>query len=158
MNLPIEPMRLDPISGVPMDTLPPTTARMDREADAGYWSDKHGPGPKVMAADTLQGDDVRNEAGEKLGELSHIMIDVPSGRVAYGVLTVGGFLGMGEKLFAIPWRALRIDPEQHGFKLDVSKEKLENAQGFDKDAWPSMADQRWAEGLHEYYRVDPYWL
>ncbi|MEO8346183.1 MAG: PRC-barrel domain-containing protein [Betaproteobacteria bacterium] len=130
---------------------------MEPGFDNGYWSDKHGPGPKVMAADTLQGDEVRNAAGEKLGELSHIMIDVPSGRVAYAVLSVGGFLGLGEKLLAIPWRALRIDTAKHGFTLDVSREKLDKAQGFDKDAWPSMADQSWAEGLHDYYGVHPYW-
>ena len=97
MNQIPEPVLLDPISGVPLDSSYPTTARMD-----GYWSDKHGPGPKVMAADTLQGDEVCNAAGEKLGELSHIMIDVPSGRVAYAVLSVGGFLGLGEKLLATP--------------------------------------------------------
>ncbi len=151
-----QPVLLDPISGVPMDA-DPNGSSLPTAVDDNYWSEKHGPGPRVMAADTLQGDDVRNEAGEKLGELTHIMIDVPTGRVAYGVLTVGGFLGMGEKLFAIPWSALHLDPAAHGFKLDVSKEKLENAEGFDKDAWPSMADQRWAEELHAYYHADPYW-
>jgi len=68
-----------------------------------YWDDKRGPGPRIMAADTLEGDDVRNDADEKLGKLAHIMLDVPTGRVAYGVLSVGGFLGLGDKLFAIPW-------------------------------------------------------
>ena len=147
---------LDPVSGVPLSTFP-RVGEPEFLADENYWRDKHGPGPKVMAADTLQGDAVRNESGEKLGILSHIMIDVPTGRVAYGVLTVGGFLGLGDKLFAIPWRALRLDTAEHGFRLDISKEKLQEAEGFDKDAWPSMADQRWAEGLHEHYQIDPYW-
>jgi len=64
-----------------------------------------GPGPQVMAADTLEGDSVVNRQGEKLGEIRDIMIDVPSGRVGYAVLSSGGFLGMGDKLFAIPWNA-----------------------------------------------------
>ena len=118
---------------------------------------KSGPGPKVMAADTLDGDDIVNAAGEKLGTLEHIMIDVPSGRVAYGVLSFGGFLGMGDKLFAIPWSELRIDPPNHRFILDVDKETLKNAPGFDKDAWPSMADEKWAREVHTYYRASPYW-
>jgi len=122
-----------------------------------YWDNKRGPGPRVMAADTLEGDDVRNDADEKLGELTHIMIDVPTGRVAYGVLSVGGLLGIGDKLFAIPWSALKLDPEQHGFRLSISKDRLKDAPGFDKDAWPSMADQRWATDIHRYYSARPYW-
>jgi sporulation protein YlmC with PRC-barrel domain len=118
---------------------------------------KSGPGPKVMAADTLEGDDIVNAAGEKLGTLEHIMIDVPSGRVAYGVLSFGGFLGMGDKLFAIPWSALRIDPPNHRFILDADKETLKNAPGFDKDSWPSMADEKWAREVHTYYKASPYW-
>jgi hypothetical protein len=110
-----------------------------------------------MAADTLEGDDLVNTAGHKLGELEHIMIDVPTGRVAYAVLSFGGFLGLGDKLFAIPWRALRIDPPNHRFILDVDKEMLEGAPGFDKDHWPSMADEQWAREVHTYYKTTPYW-
>jgi sporulation protein YlmC with PRC-barrel domain len=119
--------------------------------------DSEGPGPRVMAADTLEGDKVVNSAGEDLGEIKDIMIDVPSGRVAYAVLSFGGVLGMGSKLFAVPWRALQLDPENHRFILDVDKEQLKNAPGFDKDHWPSMADQRWANEIHEYYGSRAYW-
>ena len=123
-----------------------------------YWTrDNEGPGPQVMAADTLTGDEVRNGADEKLGEITDIMLDVPTGRIAYAVLSCGGFLGLGDKLFAIPWGSLTLDPENHCFVLDVAKERLEQAPGFDKDRWPSMADERWARELHTYYRVRPYW-
>jgi sporulation protein YlmC with PRC-barrel domain len=118
---------------------------------------RSGPGPKIMAADTLEADDLVNTAGDKLGELEHIMIDVPAGRVAYAVLSFGGFLGMGDKLFAIPWRALQIDPPNHRFILDVDKETLESAPGFDKDHWPSMADEQWAREIHTHYKANPYW-
>ncbi len=116
-----------------------------------------GPGPEVMDAATLIDDDVVNASGEDLGKIEAIMLDVQSGRVAYAVLSFGGFLGMGTKLFAIPWSALTLDADEKRFVLDVSKDRLEKAPGFDKDHWPSMADPRWATELHAYYGVTPYW-
>jgi len=110
-----------------------------------------------MAADTLAGDNVVNAAGESLGEIDRIMIDVPSGKVAYAVLSFGGFLGMGDKLFAIPWSALTLDTDNKRFILDVDKGKLKAAPGFDKDHWPSMAEDSWAISVHRFYGVEPYW-
>jgi sporulation protein YlmC with PRC-barrel domain len=116
-----------------------------------------GPGPEVMDAKTLIGDSVVNAAGEKLGKIEAIMIDVTSGRVAYAVLSFGGFLGMGKKLFAVPWSALTLDAAEKRFVLNIPKERLENAPGFDPDHWPSMADSTWATEIHEYYEIRPYW-
>lgn len=116
-----------------------------------------GPGPQVMAADTLEGDDVVNSQGDDLGEIKDIMIDVRSGRIAYAVLASSGFLGIGKKLFAIPWNALTLDADRKCFVLDIDKETLSNAPGFDKDHWPSMADERWATEIHSYYHTRPYW-
>jgi len=116
-----------------------------------------GPGPEIMAADTLEGDDVVNCQGENLGKIKEIMIDVQSGQVAYAVLSSGGFLGIADKLFAIPWGALTLDAEQKCFILDANKEKLENAPGFDKDHWPAMADITWAQQVHDYYGQQAYW-
>lgn len=110
-----------------------------------------GPGPQVMAADTLQGNRVVNLQNEDLGEIRHIMLDVPSGRIAYAVLSFGGILGLGDKLFAIPWDALVLDAERECFVLDASRERLENAPGFDKDHWPSMADPTWVAEAHSFY-------
>jgi sporulation protein YlmC with PRC-barrel domain len=128
----------------------------DTAADNDYWTSE-GPGPKVMAADTLQGDSVYNEADEKLGEITDIMIDVPTGRVAYAVMSVGGLFGIGDKLFAIPWQALTLDTENKCFRMNISKEQLNDAPGFDKDHWPTMADQTWAQQVHDYYDARPYW-
>jgi len=122
-----------------------------------YWSNNQGPGPRIMAADTLEGNDVKNMANENVGEIEHIMLDVPTGRIAYAVMAVGGFLGMGEKLFAIPWTALTLDTNKKCFRLDISKERLSKAEGFDKDHWPTMADETWATNLHTYYNARPYW-
>ena len=74
----------------------------------------------VLSASTLAGDSVRNAAGEDLGTISEIMIDLPSGRVAYAVLSFGGFLGMGDKLFAVPWNALKVDEDEKCFILNLS--------------------------------------
>jgi sporulation protein YlmC with PRC-barrel domain len=119
--------------------------------------DNPGPGPEIMSADTLEGDSVVNSKGEDLGSIEAIMLDVRRGRVAYAVLSFGGFLGMGDKLFAIPWHALKLDAERECFLLDVDRERLENAPGFDKDHWPSMADETWAKEIHSYYGERPYW-
>jgi sporulation protein YlmC with PRC-barrel domain len=112
---------------------------------------------RVLSASTLAGDQVQNSAGEDLGKVDEIMIDIPSGKVAYAVLSFGGFLGMGNKLFAVPWSALRVDEDKKHFVLDVDKKKLENAPGFDKDNWPDMADLTWGTGIFSYYGVVPYW-
>lgn len=119
--------------------------------------DQSGPGPDVMAAETLQGDDVVNLQGDKLGTIEDIMLDVGSGRVAYAVLSFGGLLGIGDKLFAVPWSALTLDADRKCFVLDVPKERLQGAPGFDKDHWPSMADQSWASQVYSYYNQQPYW-
>jgi sporulation protein YlmC with PRC-barrel domain len=116
-----------------------------------------GPGPEIMAASTLEGDTVVNSSGEDLGKIEAIMLDVSGGRIAYAVLSFGGFLGMGSKYFAIPWAAFTLDAGEERFILGVSKDRLENAPGFDKDHWPSMADRTWATEVHSYYNVTPYW-
>ena len=115
-----------------------------------------GPGPSLMGADTLIGDSVVNANDEDLGDIKDIMLDMQTGQVAYAVLAFGGFLGMGEKLFAVPWQALHLDTLNHRFVLDVEKEHLKTAPGFDKDAWPDMADTTWAGGIHDFYGTDPH--
>ena len=112
---------------------------------------------RVLSAGTLKGDNVVNAKGEKLGTLEELMIDLDSGRIAYAVLSFGGFLGMGDKLFAIPWSALTVDTVEKRLVLNVVKEQLENAPGFDKDKWPNMADQTWGAKVYGYYGSRPYW-
>ena len=115
-----------------------------------------GPGPALMGAGTLMGNDVYNLQGDDLGDIKEIMLDMQSGRVTYVVLSYGGFLSMGEKLFAVPWSALTLDTENKRFLLNVVKDKLEQAPGFDKDNWPNMADATWVKDIHTYYGVAPY--
>jgi sporulation protein YlmC with PRC-barrel domain len=118
-------------------------------------SSSAGPGPALMGADTLIGDDVVNGADEDLGDIKEIMLDMNSGQVAYAVLSFGGFLGMGEKLFAVPWQALHLDTVNKRFVLNIAKERLKTAPGFDPDAWPDMSDVTWAKQIHTFYGTDP---
>jgi sporulation protein YlmC with PRC-barrel domain len=112
---------------------------------------------RVLAADTLTGDKVVNLQKEDLGKIEHLMIDLDTGRVACAVLSFGGFMGMGDKLFAIPWSALTVDKVEKRFILNVDKELLKRAPGFDKDHWPNMADRAWGTQVFKYYGAKPYW-
>ena len=115
-------------------------------------------GARVLSASTIIGDDVYNAQGEKLGDIKELMIDLDQNRVAYAVLSFGGFLGMGDKLFAIPFESLKLDAAKEHFLLDIPKERLEQAPGFDKDNWPSTGDRTWGEEVHRFYGVEPYWM
>jgi sporulation protein YlmC with PRC-barrel domain len=103
------------------------------------------------------GMDVRNPAKENLGDIQDLVLDQPAGAVAYAVLSFGGFLGMGDKYFAVPWGALKLTDDQKAFTLDVPKERLQKAPGFDKKDWPDFNDRQWGKGIHTYYGVPPYW-
>jgi sporulation protein YlmC with PRC-barrel domain len=106
---------------------------------------------EVVAASSLEGETVLDSAGETVGEIEEIMLDVAGGRVAYAVLAVGGFLGIGEKYFPVPWSALTRDTARKCFVLGIDKDRLADAPGFDKDHWPSMTDREWAGRLSDFY-------
>ena len=111
----------------------------------------------VLSADTLAGDSVFNAAGENLGKIEDFMLDVESGRIRYAVLSFGGVLGIGNKLFAVPPEALTVDTDRKCLVLDVEKERLENAPGFDKNNWPNFADPTLGREIYGYYGRKPYW-
>jgi len=111
----------------------------------------------VLSGSSLKGDKVVNYQGEDLGKIEEIMIDLDRGRVAYVVLSFGGFLGVGDKLFAIPWQAFSVDTTQKRLVLNADKELLEKAPGFDKNNWPDMADLSLGSTLYGYYGYKPYW-
>ena len=111
----------------------------------------------VLSGSSLKGDKVVNYQGEDLGKIEEIMIDLDRGRVAYVVLSFGGFLGVGDKLFAIPWQAFSVDTTQKRLILNADKELLEKAPGFDKNNWPDMADLSLGSTLYGYYGYKPYW-
>jgi len=111
---------------------------------------------RIVSAGSVTGDSVRNLSGDDLGKVQEIMLDVNKGSIAYAVISFGGFLGMGDKLFAVPWKSLTLVQDQEHFLLDVDKEVLENAPGFDKDNWPDFSDSTWGQGIHDHYGTTPY--
>ena len=115
--------------------------------------------PRVLSAGSILGCKVLNTEGEQLGTIKDLVMDLDDAQIAYAVLSFGGFLGRGDKLFAIPLDALRFEPEQNRVILDVDKEVLKNAPGFDKDKWPDTAqyESGWLLDLYEYYGYSPYW-
>lgn len=135
-------------------TLPPRGAAIIGGADQ---HPTGGCGPFVMASDTLEGNKVVDPSGQEIGTIDHIMLDVIGGRIAYAVLAMGGFLGIGEKLHALPWSALTLDTRRKCFVLGVEKERIKASPGFDKEHWPTMANSEWATSIHEYYGISPYW-
>lgn len=110
---------------------------------------RSGPGPQVIAADSLESGSVENAQGEKLGKIEHIMLDLERGRIVYAVMSFGGMFGIGRKLFAIPWEALTLDAKRKRFLLDFRREEFESAPGFDEDRWPLVGDPIWVR--------QPYW-
>ncbi|AVR98055.1 PRC-barrel domain-containing protein [Pseudoduganella armeniaca] len=124
----------------------------ERDAAGNYVDQGHqGPGPRLMGADTLIGDHIHNMQNEHLGTVKEIMLDMQTGRVSYVVMASGGVLTIGEKLFAIPWEALALDTANHQLRLNIAKERIEAAPGFDKDQWPDMANEAWTNEIHSYY-------
>jgi len=118
--------------------------------------------PQVFAnspvkASSIIGTDVVNPKGDNLGDIKEVVIDPRTGKVAYAVVSFGGFLSMGEKLFAIPFSAFEYDVAKNEYVLDIPKERLEAAPGFDADHWPSMSDEKWNRDVYKYYERSPYW-
>lgn len=116
-----------------------------------------GDAPLVLSANNMSGTKVTNINGENLGKVEELMIDLPTGRVAYAVLSFGGMLGMGEKLFAIPWPALHMSRHDRVFLLDAPQEKLKLAEGFDNNNWPDTADGQFGLRMYQYYDYPPFW-
>ena len=112
--------------------------------------------PGLVKTREVVGISVKNTQKESLGKIEEIILDKLSGNVRYVVLSFGGVLGMGDKLFALPWNAIHYDDDLECFLLNVDKEKLKNAPGFNKNDWPDMADQAWGRSIHDYYGTRPY--
>jgi len=146
--------RNDPTRQDPMN--PDRTRQMGQDQGA-RGAQKTGQMSAIVKASDLIGKNVVNPEGKELGEIKNLAIDAEQGRIAYAILSFGGFLGIGDKLFAIPWGALRIGPGGDNFVLNINKEKLEKAPGFDSDKWPDLTNRQHGAELHTYYGVTPYW-
>jgi len=106
----------------------------------------------VVRTDDVIGKKVMSFDNESLGKIEEIVLDKVSGTCHYVVLSFGGFLGMGDKYFALPWKSISYNTDVDGFVLNVDKDRLKNAPGFDKDNWPDFADQTYQKSLSDFYQ------
>jgi sporulation protein YlmC with PRC-barrel domain len=109
----------------------------------------------VFRSSDLTGMTVKNASGQNLGSVDDLVIDVTTGKVRYAAVSFGGFLGVGDKLFAVPFQAFQLkhdpgDNKRH-LVLNVDKQKLERAKGFDKKAWPDFGDPRWGDENDQHF-------
>jgi sporulation protein YlmC with PRC-barrel domain len=106
----------------------------------------------LIRSSKITGISVKNLQDEDLGKIEEIMIDRNQGKIAYLVLSFGGFLGMGDKLFAMPLNIFNYDAKDDVYRINVTKEKLKNSPGFDKDNWPKSSDTYWSSTITEHYK------
>jgi sporulation protein YlmC with PRC-barrel domain len=152
-------------------TTPPEQRRMqsDTAAQTGTKAQTETPtkmsqmSTNILRISEIIGVTVENPQGDNLGEINDVVVDPSNGNVAYAVLAAGGFLGLGEKLFAIPWGAFQTvaddddKTEIERLILETDKDRMQNAPGFDKDNWPDMANPEWGQTVHTYYGQQDYW-
>ena len=115
-------------------------------------------GAIVRVTEDVVGKKVVNLEGEDIGEIHEVMIESITGSVTYAVMSFGGFLGIGDKLFAVPWVSLRYDRGDDVFVMNADRDLLKNAPGFDKDDWPDMSDPTRLSEIYKYYGSEPYWI
>jgi hypothetical protein len=110
----------------------------------------------LIGSDKVDGTAVYGADEKKIGSIDRVMIDKISGKVAYAVLSFGGFLGMGEDYYPVPWQMLEYDTDLGGYRVDLTKDQLDRAPKYSKSTdfnWSRENEQR----VYDYYRVPPYW-
>jgi len=112
----------------------------------------------LISANKVEGTTVVNPAGEKLGSIEEIMIDKRSGKVAYAVMSFGGFLGIGDRHHPLPWGVLKYDTNLNGYVVNLDKRVLEQAPMYGSDERIDLADEAYGKKIHDYYKVPPYWI
>ncbi len=140
-------------------TAPATTApaRVGSEVEGtSYKGVKDGASwERLHRASKIIGTDVINRQGERIGDIEDIVLD-SKGLIAFAVVSTGGFLGIGDRLHAVPWQSLQTQTGRNAFILDIDKERLKNAPGFDKKNWPNLSDDNWSsENSRHFPREHP---
>ncbi len=112
---------------------------------------------RLIASDKVEGTAVYNRQDEHLGTVHNFMVDKASGRVAYAVMSFGGFLGMGQSYHPLPWRALKYDASRAGFVVDLDRSQLQKAPSYTADDQPNWSDRAYGNRIDEFYGMPPYW-
>jgi sporulation protein YlmC with PRC-barrel domain len=108
-----------------------------------------------LTATSIIGDRVENTSGDNLGKIDNLMVNLQTGQVEYAVVEFGSFLGIGGKLFAIPFHELRVDPVKEVFVLNRSKEYLKDIPGFDQTHWPGTNEHAYFDDVNNYWGTRP---
>jgi sporulation protein YlmC with PRC-barrel domain len=111
----------------------------------------------LISSEKVEGTAVMNRKGEKIGSIENVMIEKRSGKVAYAVMSFGGFLGIGERYHPVPWNALTYDTNLGGYVMDADKSRLEGAPSYSSAENPDWTDREWGRRVHDYYGTRPYW-
>jgi hypothetical protein len=111
----------------------------------------------LISAGKVQGTAVYNTQGASLGEVEDVMIDKRSGKIAYAVMSFGGFLGLGNDYHPLPWNTLKYDTRQGGYVVGLTRQQLEGAPRFGRDETPAWGDRTFEQRIHDYYKAPPYW-
>ena len=112
------------------------------------------PNHRCVSSNDVQGTEVYGADGKHIGEVDHLIIDKLSGKVAYAVISFGGFMGLGHSHYPIPWSALSYDTSLGGFQTHITEQQLKDMPQFSDDSWQ---DRDWETRTHQYYRARPYW-
>lgn len=123
-----------------------TTADMTRD-----------PSGRLIAADKVNGTSVYNTQGDKIGTVEDVMIDKTTGRIAYAVMSFGGFLGIGEKHHPLPWSTLQYDARKGAYVVPLSKQQLQDAPSYMANEAVRWDDEKFGRTVHDYYKAKPYW-
>ncbi len=111
----------------------------------------------LISADKVEGTAVYNREGDKLGSIHTVMIDKVSGKVAYAVMSFGGFLGIGDRYYPLPWDVLTYDTSQGGYVVDRDQSMLEGAPTYGTSETPNWGDPGWNQQVHDYYGARRWW-
>ena len=111
----------------------------------------------LIESDRVEGTTVYDPRGNSIGTIKRLMIEKLSGKVAYAVMSFGGFLGIGEEEHTIPWEKLTYDPGLGGYQTDITEEQLRGAPTFYRDRGYDWTDRKREAELHDYWRAPPYW-
>jgi sporulation protein YlmC with PRC-barrel domain len=112
----------------------------------------------LISADRVEGTSVYGADGEKIGSVYGVMLNKLNGRVAYAVISFGGFLGIGEKYHPVPWEVLKYDTSKEGYLVNLTRDQLENAPTYDRGDERRLYDRTYEESVHRHYGVPPYWI
>jgi hypothetical protein len=112
----------------------------------------------LISAGKVTGTAVYNTDGEHLGEIKDVMLDKRSGKIAYALMSFGGFLGLGERYHPLPWPMLKYDTRQGGYVVGLTIDQLQKAPSVSADEMPAWGNRAYEAELHAYYQAAPYWV